>query len=324
LLTSVTALYMYILKLLLRCDLMSLTDANHNSIRIRQIIMPIIVSLFFFLSYLPFSNAIPLAENTSNIILTGHLKQGGLLIGQVKEGAAVQYQDQLLPLTPDGRFIIGLDRDAPKKIVLTVIHKNNEYEYHDLNIAARNYVIQRIEGVAKQYVSPDPVQVKRSRKEAAEVRLARKQQRPQRDFLNGFIWPANGPITGVFGSQRVYNGEPRRPHYGLDVAGPIGTPVIAPASGLVTLAEPDLFFSGGTLIIDHGHGLSSTFLHLSKLLVTTGDNVEQGEDIAEIGATGRVTGPHLDWRMNWTDGKTSVRIDPELLVEVGGNQSVQN
>ncbi|HAW13943.1 MAG TPA: peptidase [Cellvibrionales bacterium] len=286
--------------------------------------MSIIVSLFFFLSYLPLSNAISSLENTSNLILTGPLKQGGLLVGQVKEGAAVQYQDQLLPITPDGRFIIGLDRDAPNKIELAVINENNEYEYHDLNIRARDYVIQRIEGVAKQYVSPDPVQVKRSRKEAAKVRLARKQQRPQQDFLNGFIWPANGPITGVFGSQRVYNGEPRRPHYGLDVAGPIGAPVIAPAAGLVTLAEPDLFFSGGTLIIDHGHGLSSTFLHLSKLLVTTGDSVTQGQDIAEMGATGRVTGAHLDWRMNWTDGKTSVRIDPELLVEVGGNQSIQD
>ena len=303
---------------------MSLTDAIHNTIRIRQIIMSIIVSLFFFLSYLPLSNAISSLENTSNLILTGPLKQGGLLVGQIKEGAAVQYQDQLLPITPDGRFIIGLDRDAPNKIELAVINENNEYEYHDLNIRARDYVIQRIEGVAKQYVSPDPVQVKRSRKEAAKVRLARKQQRPQQDFLNGFIWPANGPITGVFGSQRVYNGEPRRPHYGLDVAGPIGAPVIAPAAGLVTLAEPDLFFSGGTLIIDHGHGLSSTFLHLSKLLVTTGDSVTQGQDIAEMGATGRVTGAHLDWRMNWTDGKTSVRIDPELLVEVGGNQSIQD
>ena len=162
---------------------MSLTDANHNSKRIRQIIMSIVVSLFFFLSYLPFSNAIPLVENTSNLILTGPLKQGGLLVGQVKEGVAVQYQDQLLPITPDGRFIIGLDRDAPKEIVLTVINENNDYEYHDLNIAARDYVIQRIEGVAKQYVSPDPVQVKRSRKEAAKVRLARKQQRPQQDRL---------------------------------------------------------------------------------------------------------------------------------------------
>lgn len=293
---------------------MILTDANHNSIKIRQIVMPFIAALCFFLSYSPFSNALP-----SNLILKGPLKQGGLLIGQAAEGVSVIFQEKSLPISPNGQFIIGLDRDAPENIVISVINHNGEVELHDFKIAARDYDIQRIEGVAKQYVSPDPAQVNRSRKESAMVRLARKQQRLQGDFLKGFIWPANGPITGVFGSQRVYNGEPRRPHYGLDVAGPVGAPVIAPAAGLVTLAEADLFFSGGTLIIDHGHGLSSTFLHLSKLLVSSGDTVAQGDDIAEIGATGRVTGPHLDWRMNWTNGKTSVRIDPELLVEVGGN-----
>lgn len=298
---------------------MILTDAHHNSIKIRQIVMSFIAALCFFLSYLPFSNAA-----SSNLILKGPLKQGGLLIGQVDKGVSVIFQEQSLPLSPDGQFIIGLDRDAPENIVISIVNHNGEVGLHDFNIAARDYNIQRIEGVAKQYVSPDPAQVNRSRKESAMVRLARKQQRLQRDFLKGFIWPANGPITGVFGSQRVYNGEPRRPHYGLDVAGPVGAPVIAPAAGLVTLAEADLFFSGGTLIIDHGHGLSSTFLHLSKLLVSSGDTVAQGDDIAEIGATGRVTGPHLDWRMNWTDGKTSVRIDPELLVEVGGNQSIQD
>ncbi|MBT8149288.1 MAG: M23 family metallopeptidase, partial [Pseudomonadales bacterium] len=118
----------------------------------------------------------------------------------------------------------------------------------------------------------------------------------------------------VFGSQRVYNGEPRRPHYGVDVARPTGTPVVAPAAGLVTLAEPDLYFSGGTLIIDHGHGLSSTFLHLHKLLVNVGDLIAQGDVVAEIGATGRVTGAHLDWRMNWTGAGRNVRLDPQLLV----------
>jgi murein DD-endopeptidase MepM/ murein hydrolase activator NlpD len=311
------------INLLLRCDLMSLTDTNDNSMRIRQIAMPIIIATYFLLGSLSLSSALAAVKSSSDLILTGSLQQGALLIGQVNKGAIVQFKDQQLPLTADGRFIIGLDRDAPKNISLTVIN-NKDYEYHELVIAPRDYAIQRIEGVAKQYVSPDPLQVKRSRKESAMVRLARKQQRLQQDFLNGFIWPANGPITGVFGSQRVYNGEPRRPHYGLDVAGPVGAPVIAPAAGLVTLAEPDLFFSGGTLIIDHGHGLSSTFLHLSKLLVASGDAVSQGDNIAEIGATGRVTGPHLDWRMNWTDGKTSVRIDPELLVEVGGNQSIQD
>ena len=287
---------------------------------------------YFITGCLSLSVAASLPESKPHFIIGGHLQQGGLIIGQVSEGISIQYQEQWLPITAAGQFIIGLDRDAPETISLVVVDNKqgspeldikslepNKKSY-ELKIAPRDYAIQRIEGVAKQYVSPDPVQVKRSRREAALVRSARNLQRDQQDFLNGFIWPAKGPITGVFGSQRVYNGEPRRPHYGLDVAGPVGTPVVAPAAGLVTLAEPDLFFSGGTLIIDHGHGLSSTFLHLSKLLVKSGDNVKQGDAIAEIGATGRVTGPHLDWRMNWTNGKSSVRIDPELLVAKGGNQ----
>ena len=141
------------------------------------------------------------------------------------------------------------------------------------------------------------------------VKATRKLDDPRTDFLDGFIWPSQGPISGVYGSQRILNGKPRRPHFGVDVAGPVGTPVVAPAGGVVTLAHPDMYFSGGTLVIDHGHGLSSAFLHLSRILVKEGQRVEQGEPIAEIGATGRVTGAHLDWRMNWFEQ----RIDPQLL-----------
>ena len=119
-----------------------------------------------------------------------------------------------------------------------------------------------------------------------------------------------GPISGVYGSQRILNGKPRRPHFGVDVARPTGTPIVAPADGVITLAEPAMFFSGGTLIIDHGHRLSSSMLHLHKILVKEGDQVKQGQVIAEIGATGRVTGAHLDWRMNLRGH----RIDPQLLV----------
>ena len=124
------------------------------------------------------------------------------------------------------------------------------------------------------------------------------------------MWPAKGRISGVYGSQRILNGEPRRPHYGVDVAAPVGTLVHAPADGLVTLANEDMFFSGGTLILDHGHALSSSFLHLSAILVKEGQRVRQGDPIAKIGATGRATGPHLDWRMNL--GRD--RLDPQLLV----------
>jgi murein DD-endopeptidase MepM/ murein hydrolase activator NlpD len=120
-----------------------------------------------------------------------------------------------------------------------------------------------------------------------------------------------GPITGVYGSQRVYNGVPKNPHYGVDYAAPTGTEVVAPAAGIVRLAHPDLFYSGGTMIIDHGHGLSSSFLHLSGLLVAEGARVTRGQPIALVGATGRATGPHLDWRMNWHQQ----RIDPQLVLE---------
>ena len=257
--------------------------------------------------------ALGLSSIVSALQISGELQQGGLVLGRVDADSEVYYQGKAIQTAADGQFIIGLDRDAKDNIRLEV-HRNGEVNSHEFAVARRDYNIQRIEGVERKYVAPDPAQVARSRKESAMVGQARRQQRSQNDFFNGFIWPAHGPITGVFGSQRVYNGEPRRPHYGVDVAGPVGAPVVAPASGLVTLAEPDLFFSGGTLIIDHGHGLSSTFLHLSKLLVRVGDEVVQGEAVAEIGATGRVTGPHLDWRMNWTGGNKNTRIDPQLLV----------
>ena len=139
---------------------------------------------------------------------------------------------------------------------------------------------------------------------------ARNRRDERTDFAGSFEWPATGRISGVYGSQRVLNGEPSRPHFGLDIAAPTGTPVYAPADGIVTLAHPDMYFSGGTMILDHGHGLSSSFLHLSEILVESGTQVNQGDLIARIGASGRASGPHLDWRMNWLDR----RVDPRPLV----------
>ncbi len=160
-------------------------------------------------------------------------------------------------------------------------------------------------------MQPSAEDLKRIRRDARQVRQARARHIERTDFAGEFQWPLVGPVTGVYGSQRVYNGEPGRPHYGVDVAAPKGTPVTTPAPGVVTLAHPDMFYSGGTLIIDHGYGVSSTFLHLSKLLVEEGDEVAPGDIVAEVGAGGRATGAHLDWRMNWR----KARIDPQLLVE---------
>jgi murein DD-endopeptidase MepM/ murein hydrolase activator NlpD len=150
----------------------------------------------------------------------------------------------------------------------------------------------------------------RIRQDIALAKKARARNDPREDFLAGFQWPVKGRISGVYGSQRVLNGKPRRPHFGVDVAAPVGAIVRAPADGVVTLAHGDMFFSGGTLIVDHGHGLSSSFLHLSAILVKEGDRIGQGEPIAKVGATGRVSGPHLDWRMNLLGN----RLDPQLLV----------
>ncbi len=244
-----------------------------------------------------------------SIELTGNFIQGGLLYGQAQKGQTVFFKQRPVAMTPDYRFIIGLDRDFDDVLTLSLISAKGE-EQLEYAIKQRQYKMQRIEGIPRKIMSPSQANIDRSRKESALVRQARAVQTNEAYYDTGFYWPLLGPITGVYGSQRVYNGVPKRPHFGVDVAAATGTPVTAPAAGVVRLAYDDMFFSGGTLIIDHGYGLSSSFLHLSKMLVKEGDYVDQNMDVALVGATGRVTGPHLDWRMNWYDQ----RIDPQLLV----------
>ena len=140
---------------------------------------------------------------------------------------------------------------------------------------------------------------------------ARERDDARTDFAQPFAWPVEGRVSGRFGNQRVYNGTPGSAHSGMDIAAPNGTPVLAPAAGVVTLAAPDFYLTGGTLLLDHGHGISSNFLHLSRIDVQVGDRIEQGQVIGAVGATGRATGPHLHWGMNWFD----TRIDPLLVLE---------
>ncbi|MBV2089576.1 MAG: M23 family metallopeptidase [Candidatus Thiodiazotropha sp. (ex Ctena orbiculata)] len=242
--------------------------------------------------------------------LEGDYVQGGMLIGQVEPGSQVSVNGKPVKVSSTGEFLVGFDRDAPLEYKLVVSRDGQPRQTRQFTIEAREYQIQRIDGLPPSKVSPPKRDWERIKKDVAQVKQARKLNEDRTDFLNGFIWPSKGVISGVFGSQRILNGEPRRPHYGVDVAAPVGTLVVAPAAGVVTLAHPDMFYSGGTLIIDHGLQLSSSFLHLSKILVQEGQVVKQGDPIAEIGATGRVTGPHLDWRMNLR----AARIDPQLLV----------
>lgn len=242
--------------------------------------------------------------------LEGELTQGGLVLGTTEPGARVMLGQKPVRVSPQGRFLFGFHRDAPARAVLSVTYRDGTTERRDLAVGKRSYEIQRIDGLPGALVTPPPETLSRIRREQELVVEARSNDRGEPLFESGFIWPARGPISGVYGSQRILNGEPRQPHYGIDIAVPTGTAVVAPADGVVTLAEPDLYFSGGTLILDHGHGLSSAFLHLDTVIAAVGDRVAQGDRIATVGATGRVTGAHLDWRMNWFEA----RIDPALLV----------
>jgi murein DD-endopeptidase MepM/ murein hydrolase activator NlpD len=254
--------------------------------------------------------AVAQAAQDSPLELRGDFVQGGLIFGQAKEVKSVVVNGKSLRLTDAGAFVFGIDRDAPKQLQLQVVDGKGLKKTLSYSVAQRKYDIQRIDGVEQKHVTPPKEVLDRIAKEAAKVKRARLLNDARPDFMQDFIWPLKGRITGVYGSQRVYNGAPGNPHFGVDIAGPVGAVVRAPSSGLVTLAEQDLYFSGGTLILDHGHGLSSTFIHLSKLLVKSGERIERGQPIAEVGATGRATGPHLDWRMNWFE----VRVDPQLFM----------
>jgi len=240
----------------------------------------------------------------------GEVIEGGLLIGSTEPDAQVYIDGNRVRVSPKGKFLVGFHRQEPDSVIVKAVFSDGSETTHRFDVQRREYAIQRIDGLPPRKVTPTDEDLVRIRKEYALARKARARDDERSDFLADFVWPAIGPISGVYGSQRILNGKPRRPHYGVDVAVPTGTPVRAPAAGIVTLAYPDMYFSGGTLILDHGHGLSSSFLHLSKLLVSEGQRVKQGDIIAEVGATGRVTGAHLDWRMNLK----KKRLDPKLLV----------
>lgn len=245
-----------------------------------------------------------------SLTLEGDFTQGGMLIGRVSPGSEVRFNDQSVRVSADGVFLLGFGRDDGLRHDLLVTRDGKPVERQRIAISKREYRIQHIDGLPPAKVTPPKRDWKRIKRETALVKQARRLDDDRKDYLGGFIWPAKGVISGVYGSQRILNGVPKRPHFGVDIAAPVGTRVVAPADGIVTLAHPDMFYSGGTLIIDHGHQLSSSFLHLHKILVKEGQRVKQGDPIAEIGATGRVTGAHLDWRMNLR----SARIDPQFLV----------
>jgi murein DD-endopeptidase MepM/ murein hydrolase activator NlpD len=237
--------------------------------------------------------------------------QGGMIIGKASPSSTIEFLGHKARVNKQGDFVVGLGRDAKPSIQLTETTANGEVVKHTFSVEQRRYNEQKVNGVPKKTVNVPESALPRIRREVRAAKKARKVDSELQNFLQKFIWPARGIISGVYGSRRYYNGVPKRPHYGVDIAAPQGSEVIAPASGTITLVHKNMYFSGGTVIMDHGHGVSSTFIHLHKAHVKEGDYVEQGQLIAEIGTTGRSTGPHLDWRMNWFNQ----RLDPQLLMD---------
>lgn len=237
-------------------------------------------------------------------------EQGGLLRGQVAPDTRVWRGERELRVDGQGRFVVGLHRDAPERLRLRLQPAKGAVVERAFPIDQRDYDEQRIDGLPNSMVTPSESVLQRISEEAEKVRAARAHDSGLESAHEGFAWPVTGRITSVYGSRRILNGEPRQPHYGIDIAAPEGRPIRATAGGIVRMAEADLYYTGGTVIIDHGHGLSSTYLHMSRLDVAGGDRVVQGETIGAVGATGRVTGAHLCFRYNWFDK----RLDPALLL----------
>ena len=242
--------------------------------------------------------------------LSGAPVQGGVLYGNVPAGTvALRLDGNAVPFAPDGRFIIGFGRDAQATALLEAELGDRSHVRAPLRVAPRTWDIQSLPTLPRG-TDPTPEFLARRKIELERIAAARAVQGGSDGWRKPFIWPVTGRISGVFGSQRIYAGEPGAPHSGVDVARPTGTPIVAPADGVVTLAaETPFTLEGYLLMIDHGMGLNSAFLHLSRIDVRPGQRVAQGQLLGAIGTSGRSTGPHLHWGMKWQDE----RIDPQPL-----------
>lgn len=241
--------------------------------------------------------------------LFGHFTQGGLVTGQAAPGSRVTLDGRPVAVTADGRFILGFGRDAARQATLRVERPNGAAVERTLAIAPRKYDIQRIDGLPKRKVTPEKRDMARIRKESGMIAKVRATASPDLLASADFAWPVHGRLSGVYGSQRILNGKPRRPHNGVDVAAPKGTPVLAPADGVVALVHPGMFFTGKTVMLDHGLGLTSVYIHMNRIAVKPGQRVTKGQPIGAVGMTGRATGPHLHWGVSWF----KVPLDPALL-----------
>ena len=250
---------------------------------------------------------------TSSFAVTfdGKFIQGSFILGKTEPGSEVFIDKRKVKVTSDGFFVFGLGRDRKYDVVITLNNKDGNKQKIVKKIQKRKYNIQRIDGLEEKMVTPPEEVYERIKKDNKLIAKARAVDTDLDYFKDKFIIPVEDAIiTGVYGSQRILNGKPKWPHYGLDFAQDEGAPVKAMINGTVTLAETDLYYTGGTLIFDHGHGISTLYMHLNEIFVKKGQKVKQGEVIGTVGATGRATGAHLDVRLNWF----GVRLDPATVL----------
>jgi murein DD-endopeptidase MepM/ murein hydrolase activator NlpD len=241
----------------------------------------------------------------SAIEFKGKFLQGHYIIGITDPSAEIIIDKKKIKVSEDGYFVFGIDRDRKFDLIITKI-KDKKKEKITKKVLKRKYNIQRIDGLEESKVTPPESVYKRIKEENNRIGEARAINSDLPFFKKKFIMPVKGIISGVYGSQRILNGKPRWPHYGIDIAAKKGTKIKSSGTGIVTMAEPDLYYTGGTVIMDHGHGISTIYSHLETLKVTVGDQVLQGSVIGTVGSTGRSTGPHLDFRVNWFQ----TRLDP--------------
>jgi len=264
--------------------------------------MRILISLIFLL----------VTTSSYAVTFEGKFIQGSFILGKAEPGSEVFIDKKKVRVTSDGFFVFGLSRDRKYDVVIT-LNKNGNKKKIVKKVQKRKYNIQRIDGLEEKKVTPPEEVYERIKRENKWIGEARAIESDLTFFTKKFIIPVeNAIISGVYGSQRILNGKPKWPHYGLDFAADEGTKIKAMLDGTVTLAEPDLFYTGGTLIFDHGHGISTLYMHMEKILVKKGQKVKQDDIIGTVGSTGRATGAHLDVRLNWFQ----TRLDPATVLDI--------